>query len=136
MGFEVFQRRRGVNMAAVAIEWKEPPIEAFENNYKGRTVAALKQRPGQWARLKKDQSSTSGKNVWVKLGCEALCHRTNPDQTPPRYDLYVRWPLPAAKPLGPAGQAAVAGKALIPPGSGSYLASRAARGVPPEGNSV
>lgn len=119
-------------MAKVEIEWLEPPIEAFENNYKGRTIAALKTRPGQWARLKRDLFSTSAKNTWVKLGCQAVMHRTNPEKTPPRYDLYVRWPLPEAKPLGPAGKAAAEGKALIPPVAG-YLASRAARGVPASG---
>lgn len=146
--WEVFQRPRKANsMAAVEIEWAEPPAEAFSNSRNGLVIAALKQRVGQWARLKVGSKTSAPANTWKKLGCEAVAHRTNPGENPPTYDIYARWPEPKKVPT-PTQAAVASGHALQPaPGAlrpkasgpdpfgvGAYTAAqRAARGVPSTG---
>lgn len=105
-------------MATAEIEWAEPPAEAFQPTRNAVIVAALKQRPGVWARLKKSASSGSAAAQYKKLGLQVVIHRTNPGATPARYDVYGRWPATPQKPA-PAG-------AYKPE-------ERAARGIPADG---
>lgn len=90
----------------VEIKWQDPPERG---SWIGGTltpiVAALKKNPGKWALVREKVSSSSAQTPWKKQGCEALVRRSNPGETPPRYDVYARWPE-TVKPL-PVGRAAV-----------------------------
>lgn len=101
------------------LEWKEPPPEATIVGKNMAIVAALKQKPGVWARLKKNVSAGSAADQFKKLGVQVVVHRINPRERPARYDIYGRWP---AVPVRPA-----------PPGATYKPEDRAARGIPADG---
>jgi hypothetical protein len=119
------------------IEWKEPPA-TNRTAASDIILAELKKHPGVWARVGKDMSSTSCSGPWRKQGCEATISRTNPGEKKPKYDLYVRWPVPKIVPAAPArnlgAPAAAQAQAnrVHVPGNG-YVADRAARGIPANG---
>ncbi len=108
----------------VEMIWKEPPPAV--SSEKAPILAELQKHPGRWALVQPERSSSSAAAPWQKLGCQAKAHRKNAGETPPKYDVYARWPeleTPAAqKPASaPAGKEAVekaiaAGTALKPPG--------------------
>jgi hypothetical protein len=104
----------------------------------------------------KDRSGTTGQSGWIRQGCEAKAHRTNPGEKPPKYDIYVRWPelKTEARPLK---DAIAKGVAHTPPPplpkpkvtpidhgkierasheAEAFAAARAARGVGPDGKPV
>lgn len=130
------------------LEWRDPPTPAAAA-YEP-ILRELRARPGKWARVQKDRSTSNGAASWAKLGCEAKAIRANPGEKPPRYDIYVRWPaLPQPEPKRPSegtvkavtnGTAVVQRPPLPSPGSIStntererFAAARAARGVPADG---
>jgi hypothetical protein len=141
-------------MAVYNLEWQDPPTA--DDLVVNMILAQLQNNPGKWARICRDRSQTALVAKWQKLGCDARHHRTNMGTTPARYDIYARWPLnkPATlpntlraevaqstaskQPPSEIKEAVAQGKALkpAPVAPGGYLANRAARGVPEDGNQI
>jgi hypothetical protein len=125
------------------LEWMDPPSPA-QAAYEP-VLRELKARPGKWARVQKDRSTTSGTASWAKLGCEAKAHRTNPGEKPAKYDIYVRWPELKTEPR-PVARPALPNPKVMPIDHGkierasreaeAFAAARAARGVGPDGKPV
>lgn len=76
------------------IEWAEPPTDAKSGRSYGwikRAVEQLKERPGEWAIVGRDQSAAAARH-WKSYGVEATVRR-DPDTG--RYTIYARWPIGA-----------------------------------------
>jgi hypothetical protein len=114
----------------VEILWQDPPPKVDSRH--AATLAALKANPGRWALLLADRTSSTAGTAWKKLGCEVEVSRKNPGETPPKYDVYARWPdSPAPK---PAPLARPAGPDSLRAGPGTYdPLGRDRRGVPSDG---
>lgn len=83
---------------AVELEWGELPPAARpgrKGNQWDSTVAALRERPGEWACVQRDVASASLKRL-TERGCEAVTRPASSGASGangrPRRDVWARWP--------------------------------------------
>lgn len=58
------------------LEWKEPPTGVGRGNNRGRwakIAEQLKERPGEWALVARDEWVSNSTTSLQKYGCEATC---------------------------------------------------------------
>lgn len=75
------------------MKWQEPPLST-----RGRAgsmqieqdVTELRANPGRWAIVRSRVTAEVARS-YRKRGCEAVT-RSLPGTTPPRFDIYARWP--------------------------------------------
>ncbi|NVM97809.1 hypothetical protein [Arthrobacter sp. SDTb3-6] len=80
---------------ALEIEWREPPASL---DPKDRLIAALKENPRKWARVKAGMKSGTGHHTWKKLGLEAVSRPNDKDDT--LFDVYARFVPAVGKATG------------------------------------
>lgn len=74
------------------IEWEEPPPIKRDRRVPGKTqrfIAALRERPGEWAVYRRDHS-TAPAGKYSKYPDVQWSVRKN-DTDPPTWTLYARW---------------------------------------------
>lgn len=118
------------------LQWEEPPAEALasatvDNTFYGRMAAALRARPGEWAKIPREYASEdSAKNTMsrIKNGRMAGINKGEIDAVHHEKSIWVRAVPKSAKPgdeAQPSGPRLVQAQAVRPANNGVSAAIRA-----------
>lgn len=83
---------------SLILRWAEPPPVSFGPGVSASKAMAdaiveeLKSRPGEWAVVSEGEYHSSGREKWVRRGCEVAI-RVRRDRGFKEYDVYARWPM-------------------------------------------